>query len=587
MREVERVAALAAQRSARYPGGPFLQTDQASDAGVEVGLHLSSGHGDQDAYSLRLDAAGGEIVASSPCGLFRGLTTLSQWVALHREGAVPGIAVEDAPDLRHRGFLLDISRDRVPTMETLFALIEHMADWKLNQLQLYTEHTFAYAGHQVVWRGASPLTPDEIDTLDAFCRERFIELVPNQQSFGHMHRWLVHERYRPLAEVPEGIEHPFSDKREPFGLCPTDPGSLDLLADLYAQLLPHFSSRSFNVGLDETLDLGRGRSAQACRERGRRAVYLDFLNAVRDLAARHDRRIQFWADVLLADGEAAPVVPSDATPLVWGYEADHPFARDLSRLADRASHVYVCPGTSSWMSLSGRLTNALGNLAAAARAARTAGAAGMLVTDWGDHGHLQPLPVSYPALLAGAGFAWRGERTDLTTHQLGALLDVHAFPALPGGGAALCALGDVYSATGVELKNSSVLFPLLVFPDRDLEHVTYQHLTPDGLERAEWAAKAVVPTSGDPSDPSGAQLEREIEWVAALLQVACRLGRARLEVGRAVPVQDLPAAVRRRLLDAYAPLVATHGPLWLSRSRPGGRQDSVARLERLLDRLRD
>jgi hypothetical protein len=43
------------------------------------------------------------------------------------------------------------------------------------------------------------MTHEEIRALDAFCRERFIELVPHQQSFGHLQRWLELPRYRGLA----------------------------------------------------------------------------------------------------------------------------------------------------------------------------------------------------------------------------------------------------------------------------------------------------------------------------------------------------------------------------------------------------
>src|SRR5690606_22763173 len=97
--------------------------------------------------------------------------------------------IEDRPSFALRGAMLDVSRDRVPTMATLRELIELFASWKLNQIQLYTEHTFAYAGHEEVWRDASPLRPDEVRELDALCRARDIELVPNQNCFGHMHRW--------------------------------------------------------------------------------------------------------------------------------------------------------------------------------------------------------------------------------------------------------------------------------------------------------------------------------------------------------------------------------------------------------------
>ena len=58
-----------------------------------------------------------------------------------------------------------------------------------NQFQLYTEHTFRYAGHEAVWRNASPLTPAEIRELDLYCRMNDIELVPNQNSFGFNLSW--------------------------------------------------------------------------------------------------------------------------------------------------------------------------------------------------------------------------------------------------------------------------------------------------------------------------------------------------------------------------------------------------------------
>ncbi|MFN3332483.1 MAG: hypothetical protein ACK47M_08230, partial [Caldilinea sp.] len=81
------------------------------------------------------------------------------------------------------------------------------------------------------------------------------------------HRWLIHERYRHLAEAPDGWKAPWGDiHREPFSLCPLDPGSIALLRELYDELLPHFSSHQFNVGCDETFDLGQGRSKQACEE---------------------------------------------------------------------------------------------------------------------------------------------------------------------------------------------------------------------------------------------------------------------------------------------------------------------------------
>ena len=238
--EGERTPAVAHLSTALAEAG--LRPVDAGPAAIELELDPRT-PGGPEGYRLEVDRRGARVRGADRAGLAHGVRTLEQLVRLAVRPApgrlhLPGVVLADRPAFRERGALVDISRDRVPTMETLFALVDLLARLKLNQLQLYTEHTFAYRGHEAVWRGADPLTPEQVRTLDDYCAERFVELVPNQQSFGHMHRWLVHEPYRALAECPAGVVHPFARKPEPFSLCPTDPRSLELLADLFDQLLP-------------------------------------------------------------------------------------------------------------------------------------------------------------------------------------------------------------------------------------------------------------------------------------------------------------------------------------------------------------
>ena len=569
-----------------------------------------------ETYRLVIEPQGVAITAAAAAGLFHGAGTFSQWLTAHSTGApgappeLPAVDIEDGPGLSHRGLLLDISRNRVPTMESLFRLVDTLANLKLNQLQLYTEHTFAYRGHEVVWRGASPLTATEVRRLDAHCRERFIELVPNQNSFGHLHRWLRHEPYRRLAEVPEGLRHPFGDEVEPFSLCPVDPGAVDLLRDLYGQLLPLFSSGEFNIGCDETFDLGKGRSAEACRERGAGRVYLEFLRRLHGLAAEHGRRIQFWGDILAGKPELLTEVPGDAVALEWGYEAGHPFAERAAALAGAGLEFYLCPGTSSWNSFGGRLDNAVANLAEAALAAREHGASGYLITDWGDFGHLQPPPVSWPPLVAGAAFAWSPAAAERPAGlPLPALVDHHAAAAIGVGvGEALARLGNAYQAAGVTPMNASALFKLVNFADRTLADAGLEALTAAGLDEVESVvAEATAalargdgagtpsPAAPDTSAPdtgapdagatnargTAALVRGELAWVAGMLRFACRLGRARLAAGGETPVPELPAGERRALARELGRRIEELSPLWLARSRPGGLDDSRGRLERV------
>ena len=235
-----------------------------------------------------------------------------------------------------RSYMLDISRDKVPSMGTLKQLVEILEKFNYNQLQLYTEHTFAYSKHESVWKDASPMTAQEIRELDLFCAMHGIDLVPNQNSFGHLERWLVKPEYNHLAELPHGgAPLPWGGfKKDPTTLCPTDPASLEFLAGLYDELLPNFESRLFNIGCDETFDLlGEGRSAAAVKEKGEGRVYLDFLLKVAELVRKRGKRPMFWGDVILRHPELVPELPKDLIALDWGYEGNHPFMDEAAKFA--------------------------------------------------------------------------------------------------------------------------------------------------------------------------------------------------------------------------------------------------------------
>src|SRR5262249_10287444 len=159
--------------------------------------------------------------------------------------------------------------------------------------------------------------------------------------------------------APDGFLYPWGERHEgPHSLSPTDPRSLELLRELYDELLPNFTSARFNVGLDETWDIGKGASRAACEERGAGRVYLEFLRKVHEEVARRGRSMMFWGDVILNHPERIGDLPRGITALEWGYEADHPFDVEGAAFAAAGIAHYVCPGTSTWNSIAGRVDNA-------------------------------------------------------------------------------------------------------------------------------------------------------------------------------------------------------------------------------------
>ncbi len=343
-------------------------------------------------------------------GLRAGIATLRQLLREYGR-RLPCLEIRDHADFPRRGVMLDISRGRVPTLETVLGLVEHLADFKINEIQLYTEHTFAYSGYERVWRSWGAFTGREIRKLAVRCGELGIDLVPNQNSFGHLRHWLEYPPLQELAEVRGPWRLPWGQVvRWPFSLAPRHPKTLKFLRGLYDELLPNFRSPFFNVGCDETWDLGLGQSAKICQRLGKGRVYLEFLRQIHREVIRRGRTMMFWGDIILQYPELIRRLPKKKlVAMNWGYEAEHPFEKEAPLFARAGIPFYVCAGTSTWQTLIGRHDNAQRNLQKAARIGLKHGAIGFLNTDWGDGGHPQPLAVSYIPYAIGAGVSWCGK----------------------------------------------------------------------------------------------------------------------------------------------------------------------------------
>ncbi|MBP6963886.1 MAG: family 20 glycosylhydrolase [Armatimonadetes bacterium] len=568
--------------AARKTGLPWEITASPRASRGQTGLiiRLDASRGIRtEGYKLIIRPERIEIAASDPAGAFYGACTLAQIVRQWRQTTprstlprggnfeLPCLTISDWPDFPTRGVMLDISRDKVPTMETLYHLVDLLAEWKINQFQLYTEHTFAYLSHPTVWENADPMTGEQIMALDMYCRERFIELVPNQNSFGHMERWLKHDKYRPISEAPYGCDTAWGRFDNPFSLCPTDRRSLPLVKGLYEELLPHFTSGMFNVGCDETVDLGRGRSDKACEERGTGRVYLDFLLEIYKLVQAHGKTMQFWGDIIIKHPELIPELPKDAVTLEWGYEADHPFADHGAKFAASGIPFYVAPGTSSWNTIAGRTENAIGNITSACRNGLKLGAIGVLNTDWGDFGHWQPLSVSYLGFMVGAMASWNA-RADVKK-GLAETLSLHAFGDPTGkAGRAFYDLGNVYLCFKKKTFNSTVPWQMLFRELRetkwseDLRAAEFQAME-KRLEEIETAFEGDGMTSLDAET-----VREEVDQVIRMLRLGSAVGKWKL--GGRVP-KDLDARIEEVKLE--------HELVWLMRNRPGGLHDSEKKIK--------
>ena len=361
--------------------------------------------GDDEGYELVIRPASVQLVGHGERGLHYGIQTLIQ-ILRERGASLPCLTIEDRPAFRNRGFYLDITRGKVPRLSTLKRLVDRLSALKINQLQLYVEHVFDFAFDRNIGAGSDPLTADDIAALDRYCRERFVTLVPSLACFGHMGKVLSLPKYRKLAEV----EWPAADWKSAQWLSrlrgatinPRLPGSRKLLERMINDFLPCFSAPFFNMCGDETYDLGRsagGNSLDVAR------LYLDHLEFMRKLAARHGKRLMFWGDVILQHRQAIRRIPKDCIALDWGYSPTTCFEK-IGEFLRCGLDAYACPSTRGYRVVFNEVEEARGNISGYARAASRLGATGLLTTDWGDMGHFNMLPCSYHGMALGAAMSW-------------------------------------------------------------------------------------------------------------------------------------------------------------------------------------
>jgi len=506
-----------------------------------------------ESHQLTIAPTGIEITAGGAPGLLFALQTLRQlWAA--DPATLPCLTDADGPVLPVRGFMLDVSRGKVPTMAELFRLVEGLHALRANQLQLYVEHTFAWPGHEEAWGEASPLTPAQVRALDDACAAVGIELVPNLNSFGHMERWLRHPRYRALAECPEGWIHPLTGQFKEFpGTLKPDDASLAFVDGLLADYLPCFRSRQVNIGGDEPWELGQGFSRQAVAEHGKHRVYLGHLRKLCALATARGYRAQFWGDILLEDLALAQEAPVDTTPVAWGYDAGHPFEAQCGRLHELGRTYLVAPGTSTWQSFTGRLDNALTNQREAIGAAGKHGARGILLTSWGDNGNHQPWPTNWPAMVAGLTQAWTGKPTADLAPGYASLGSLEASEAAAVS-AALSHLGRLDDQIAKANRNKSLTWDFLTAKPEALPKFT-EGVTVEELRRSLTHLDAAAPLLTAIRDES---LREELTLGADL----ARAGLYRAEGN------TLSRRERASLVERYQ-------TTWLKRARPGGLDESV------------
>ncbi len=357
-----------------------------------------------EGYLLLADKEGARIVAATDEGTFYALQTLKQlFTGAGDQVRLTPALIRDWPAMRWRGVQDDLARGPVPTLEYQKRQVRRFAAYKINLFSLYFEQTLAFRSHPIIAPPGGAMSRADVQELVAYAARFHVMIVPQQQTFGHLHHALKLELYTPLAETPHG-----------HVLAPGQRGSLALVRDIFAEVDSMFTSPFWHLGADETFELGKGQTKARVDSAGGGsvglgAVYVAYLRDIEATLRTPGKRFLFWGDIAMHSPALVGTLPKEMIAVAWDYGRRERFDGFLKPFRDVGMETWVAPGVSSWNRVWPNAAAALPNIQGFAREGQAGGSTGMLNTTWDDNGDAIFEQV-WQGVLFGAAAAWqRGE----------------------------------------------------------------------------------------------------------------------------------------------------------------------------------
>lgn len=371
--------------------------NEFSKAKFEIPANLND-----EGYALFVNQNQIVVGGKTETGTFYGLQTLKQLV--RGEGAnayVQGARIVDYPTMRYRAFSDDISRGLVPTVDYVKRQIRTFAFFKMNMHSLYMEHTFQSESHPLFAPEEGSFNRAELKEIVEYAKKFHVEIVPEQQAFGHLHKVLKFEKYNRLAEIPYGDV-----------LTPQEEDSFRLVADLYREINEIFPSQFFHIGADETFELGQGRSAEEAKANGVGKVYFRHINRVRDILKPYNRRLMMWGDIALNHPDLIGEIPKDMIIMNWAYGARESYKNRIEPFEKAGLAQFVCPSVWNFNLIFPNNEFATVNIRNFVRDGQEAGSMGVMNTAWDDDGETL-FEMTWYGVVLGAAAGWESAPLDV------------------------------------------------------------------------------------------------------------------------------------------------------------------------------
>ncbi|MGS2741592.1 beta-N-acetylhexosaminidase [Sinomicrobium sp. M5D2P17] len=286
-------------------------------------------------------------------------------------------------DFEIRGFHLDL-RIQVMRMPALKDFALKLSKNGINTLLMEWEATYPYEKHRVI-SGPYAYSREEVISFISYCDSIGLDVIPLQQSFGHVEYILRHPRYKELRE----------DRKDYSQVNPTKEALCKkLFTDLYKDIISTHTSEYIHIGGDETYLLGHSEASRKKAEAmGMGRLYGDYLKMLCEAVINLGKRPVIWADIALKYPEALELLPEETILMDWNYGWELDRFGDHRNLEESGFEIWGAPALRSgpdnyfltdW-------NKHLENIRTFIPQARSLGYKGIVMTSWSTSGIYAPV----------------------------------------------------------------------------------------------------------------------------------------------------------------------------------------------------
>ncbi|MDP4190054.1 MAG: family 20 glycosylhydrolase [Bacteroidota bacterium] len=354
----------------------------------------------EEGYKLIISKSGVIISSISPKGLLYGAMSLIQLLEKAESNKLAAMEISDWPEMKFRGISDDISRGQVPNIENFKKIIRFMARYKMNTYMPYLEDMLRFEGYPSIGVNRGALTKEEVKELVGYAAKYYIDVIPAFQTLGHYENILSQEEFLKYAEFPGAAS-----------LCVSNDSTYKFLEGLLKEVCEMFPSEYFNMGADESYDVGLGKSKYLVDKSSLAMVHLEHYKKVYDILKKSGKKVMMYGDILLRHPEIIKELPKDITIIDWHYRADYDYPSTRTFQSEGIPYI-VSPSVWNFTSTFPVNMNAVPNIKYITSSGLKCGSIGMINSNWGDFGAETIKELCYFGYAWSAQCAWNFKKSD-------------------------------------------------------------------------------------------------------------------------------------------------------------------------------